>query len=441
MRRVRRDRARLRRRPRLPALRPQRTGRVVRDERQRRLPGPLRRALRGRGSVTLRVAGVWHDVPHRREIVEVRGADPVEVDCFETPHGPVVFGDPASGHAISMRSTALAEPSTGLAVLLPMLRARSRRRARRRDARVGRPGQQLRQRRRRRPHRLPHRRPHPGADARRTRGARCRAGPASTSGRASSPYDELPHLRDPAGGPIVTANQRIVGSELPALLGLDFARPDRARRIHDAARRRCATPRSTTWPRCTATVARWPPTSGSTASSRSTRSIQFERARARPAARLGPRDGRRTRSRPPSTWRSATPSCRIVAHSHGLAPLRVAVPRRTARGRSSRSSCACGSCSRACSRPTTRPCCLPVATWDDVLAARLSPTASGSCARVFGDDVDAWRWGALHRRAPTHPLSARIPSGRVGSTRPRSGSAASGTPCSAPRTRPAPASA
>ena len=46
------------------------------------------------------------------------------VACFETSHGPVVFGDPRAGAAIAMRSTALVQPSNGLGVLAPMLRCR-----------------------------------------------------------------------------------------------------------------------------------------------------------------------------------------------------------------------------------------------------------------------------------------------------------------------------
>ena len=163
VRRVRRDRARLRRRPRLRALRPQRTGRVVRDERQRRLPGPLRRALRGRGSITLRDRRVLARRPAPAR--DRRGAR-------RRPGRGRLLRDAA-------RTGGLRRPGVGPRDLDALDRAgrpehRSRRaaadvavpqcrRARRRDARVGRPGQQPPQRRSRRSRRLPHRRPHPGA--------------------------------------------------------------------------------------------------------------------------------------------------------------------------------------------------------------------------------------------------------------------------------------
>lgn len=48
------------------------------------------------------------------------------------------------------------------------------------------------------------------------------------------PFDELPHLFDPPSGLIVTANQRIVGTDYKhQQLVRDFASPWRARRLHD----------------------------------------------------------------------------------------------------------------------------------------------------------------------------------------------------------------
>jgi penicillin amidase len=45
------------------------------------------------------------------------------------------------------------------------------------------------------------------------------------------PYDELPRLRDPEPGYIVTANNRIVGNDYPYFLGMDYSQPGRAERI------------------------------------------------------------------------------------------------------------------------------------------------------------------------------------------------------------------
>ena len=47
------------------------------------------------------------------------------------------------------------------------------------------------------------------------------------------PFEELPHLFDPPSGIIVTANQRIVGTDYPYFLTHSWAQPYRARRILD----------------------------------------------------------------------------------------------------------------------------------------------------------------------------------------------------------------
>jgi penicillin amidase len=47
------------------------------------------------------------------------------------------------------------------------------------------------------------------------------------------PFDKLPHLYDPPGGFILTANQRVVGHDYPYFLTHEWTTPYRARRIHD----------------------------------------------------------------------------------------------------------------------------------------------------------------------------------------------------------------
>ena len=47
------------------------------------------------------------------------------------------------------------------------------------------------------------------------------------------PFDKLPHAYDPPSGVIVTANQRIVGTDYPYFLTHSWAQPYRARRIFD----------------------------------------------------------------------------------------------------------------------------------------------------------------------------------------------------------------
>src|SRR5260370_26803198 len=47
------------------------------------------------------------------------------------------------------------------------------------------------------------------------------------------PFDKLPHLYDPSSGIVVTANQRIIGTDYPYFLTHSWAQPYRARRILD----------------------------------------------------------------------------------------------------------------------------------------------------------------------------------------------------------------
>ncbi|MEA2727465.1 MAG: penicillin amidase [Acetobacteraceae bacterium] len=48
-------------------------------------------------------------VGHRTGTINVRGAAPHAFEAFETPHGPVIAGDPRSGHALALRSVQFAE--------------------------------------------------------------------------------------------------------------------------------------------------------------------------------------------------------------------------------------------------------------------------------------------------------------------------------------------
>jgi len=337
--------------------------------------------------------------PVRRETVVVRNADPVSVDCFETEHGPVLFGDPRSGTAISLRSTALTEPSSGLSVLLPMLRART----------VAELDSVMRAW------------VDPvnnfvsadvdGTIAYRTVGrvpVRSRANawgpvPGWTGDHEWDgviAYEELPHARDPEGGLIVTANQRIVDDSYPHFLGLEYARPDRAIRVHahlDGVH--------------DATV------DTMAAVHRDRRSLAADLWVER-LLRLEPRDRwERAALEHLRTWdrimdrhsagaavyvvvRDA--ACRHVAHNPALAPLRAPFPGEPA-----------GTWQPLELRLwTALPGLLvrddPVLlaaddSWDDVLVAALADGV-GVLRTALGDEAGAWRWGALHVAAPRHPL-------------------------------------
>ncbi|WP_178131198.1 penicillin acylase family protein [Reyranella sp. CPCC 100927] len=67
----------------------------------------------------------WEPVRRRTERIAVRGAETVEVDVVETRHGPVIAGDPATGTALALRSMQFAETDRSFDCLIPMLRATS----------------------------------------------------------------------------------------------------------------------------------------------------------------------------------------------------------------------------------------------------------------------------------------------------------------------------
>lgn len=338
------------------------------------------------------------------EVVAVRGSDPVTVDCYETTHGPVLFGDPATGVGIALRATALAEPSSGLAVVLPMLKART---VDELDAVMRSwvdPVNNL-----------------VSADVDghlryRTVGVVPVRAAANAWGpvpgwttdhewTGTVPYDELPSLRDPDSGCIVTANQQIVGPDYPHYLGFEYSRPDRARRLF--ARLRGLDD---------ATVA------DMAAIHRDRRSLGADPW----VERLVRLDGRDDHERAAldrlRTWDgvmgvdSVGAAVYVVtrdgvgaalARQDQLAPLRrplAGEPIGTFQPLELRLWTLLPGL-LAADDTTFLP---PGATWDLVLADALT-AAVGELRRRLGDDVDGWRWGALHRSVPTHPLTTREP--------------------------------
>lgn len=65
----------------------------------------------------------WQEADRRVETIAVRGEAPREIETWATRHGPVVHGNPRSGHALSLRYTATDKACRGFEVLRPMLQA------------------------------------------------------------------------------------------------------------------------------------------------------------------------------------------------------------------------------------------------------------------------------------------------------------------------------
>lgn len=174
--------------------------------------------------------GEWRHAEVRRETIHVRGGRPVDLVVTVTHHGPVVLGDPASGHAVSLRYSATAEPNPTFDALLPMLRASSADELEAAMRPWVDPGNNL-------VFADVH-----GAIGYRTRGRLPVRAPANAwlpvpgwdgahEWTGTIPFAEMPTLRDPAAGWIATANSRIVDAAYPHYLGLDYASDFRTRRL------------------------------------------------------------------------------------------------------------------------------------------------------------------------------------------------------------------
>jgi len=346
--------------------------------------------------------------PSRTETVAVRDADPVEVACTDGVHGPVVFGDPATGAAITLRSTALADASTGLAVVLPMVRARSVGELREvmRDwvdpvnnflmADVdGAIGYQT-------VGRIPVRHPAtawgpvPGWDP-------------AFAWQGILPYDRLPRVADGETDLVVSANQRIVGDDWPDHLSDGYSRPDRARRIlallHErggltvadqtAIHRDVHSERSALWRDAIASVD--PSEDPSAVLTTSARDLvrawngDLDADSAAAAVVMATRDAVvQVLARAPGLAALGTPFADEPAGAFVPVSLRVWIV---------------ASALLAADDATFLP---PGATWSEVLTDALG-SAVALLRERLGDDPTRWRWGALHLSAPRHPLSGAHP--------------------------------
>jgi penicillin amidase len=342
--------------------------------------------------------------PDRVEVISVRGGDDVTISCYETAHGPVVFGDPASGEVLAMQSTALVQPSRGLGVLAPMLRTRTVAELREvmRDwvdpvnnfvsADVD------------------------GTIAYQTVGTIPQRSAANAWGPVPGwtgehewgeplPYDELPSVVNPERGAIVTANQRIVSEAYPHHLSDGYSRPDRAARIWArldelsegtvddmaAIHRDVVSLRAPVWVDRLSTLAPDDPLEQAALALVTAWDGTMRADSGGAAVFIVVRDA----------------VCRRLVHVPGLAGLREPHP---------------GEPPGAFVPPTLRlwPALSPLLAlddtrflpageaWADVLGAALSDGVSLLRAR-FGDDPASWRWGALHVSAPSHPLSGLHP--------------------------------
>ncbi|HEY0181666.1 MAG TPA: penicillin acylase family protein [Rhodopila sp.] len=169
-------------------------------------------------------------VIRRTGTIEVRGAPPHAFEAFETPHGPVIAGDPRNGTALALRSVQFAETDLSFDCLPRMALADSVASLYEATRGWGIIDHNL-----------------VAADVHGTIGHRVRAmvprrprqngwlpvpgwtGEYDWQGWIA--HEDMPCVIDPPGGLIATANNRVVADDLPEYFCTDCHPPFRARRI------------------------------------------------------------------------------------------------------------------------------------------------------------------------------------------------------------------
>lgn len=347
--------------------------------------------------------GEQREAEHRTDSIAVKDANPVDVGITITHHGPVIVGDPSTGHAISMRYTATAGPNQGFESLLSMLKATS----------VAEFDEAMR----------PWVDPSNNlimADREGAIGFLFR-GEVPVRNRASAwlpvpgwtgehewqgiiPFDELPRMRDPDSGYIVTANNRIVGDDYPHYIAIEYANPSRAERI----------------------ISRIEDLQSATVEDMS--SIHAERtslpsklfvdalkdaqpsdpAQQKALELLRAWDGQ---MQPDSTGAAIYIAIRdavvrIVLEQPAIAPLKVTPFSGEPAG------VTLGSILwwmvPAMMRDNDTTMLPDTLTWDAVMTEALA-RAVARLTEMMGPDIDSWKWGDVHRTNPVHPLSGVYP--------------------------------
>ena len=346
----------------------------------------------------------WRAAEISREEILVKGEAPVSLEVYRTHHGPVIGGDPTRGDALSFRYTATATPNRTMDAVRAMLTARN---ADELEASQrswvdpvnnflycdvhGAFGYRLRGE-------LPVRSaangwlPVPGWTG-------------EHDWRGTVPFEEMPVLRNPAAGYIATANNRPVEGDYPHYIALEFTTGFRAERLNDLLREAAGL-----------TVEGM---GALHADVLSLPGVAFREALqgfpplpdepcAKALALLAAWDGRMTGDSAAATI--------FAAFRHRLAeavlapllgPLAEEAFRDTGRG-----------AHRFCLRVQARlheavgddlsPLLPPGATWQGLMGEALQAGLADLRERL-GERMEGWRWDALHRAEPQHPLAAYFP--------------------------------
>ncbi len=346
----------------------------------------------------------WKQADVLRETIRVKGGQPVEIEAAATHHGPVIGGDPRKGYGLALRYTALEEPNTWADSLLPMMAADS---AEAMDEAMrswvdpvnsfvfadvhGEIRFLMR-----------------GKVPQRTSANRWLPVAGWTGEHEWGeyiPFEELPRAKSPGTDYIVTANNRIPGSDYPYYIAFDYAPGFRAERI---------TARLTDMGK--GVTAEDAPSIHAERKSipameylRTLKDIEpLDSISAWAMEQLAAWDGSMERDWAAPVIFSAF-QVHLVMRMVGciFGPIRNEALSDTSRG-------GAGHVARLRARFSAMALnndrsLLPEGVeWHAVMAEALKDACS-YLQGTLGSDTASWTWGALHRTAPTHPLSGTYP--------------------------------
>jgi penicillin amidase len=347
--------------------------------------------------------GRWEEAQVRQERIRVKGEPDQELAVTITRHGPIIAGGPGKEFGLALRYTATAFPYRGFECLLPMMKADSVDALNESMRKWVDPGNNL-----------------VSADVHGNIAYLHRGQvPIRSISNAwlpvpgwsgdhewqgSIPFEKQPRLRNPAAGFIVSANNRIPDEKYPYYIALSYAPDYRARRIYERL----------------ANLTR--------ASLEDMRSIhgdslsipaqvlQKRIAAAEPADEFSARsksllagwNGLMERDAVAPTIYSAFRLKllhKIIGHLVG--PLVDVMFNATGRG-APRHLGELASQIVHQARTGDTSFLPPGTTWNSITAAALQEAVE-YLRRRLGDDMDAWRWGAVHQTSPQHPISRLFP--------------------------------
>ncbi|MDP6798216.1 MAG: CocE/NonD family hydrolase [SAR202 cluster bacterium] len=355
------------------------------------------------GALKYEYKGEWKPAEVSAETIEVRDGDSVEIEVAATHHGPIIGRNEDAEKGIAFRYTATAGPNLGFEALRQMMYASN---ADELDesmrtwvdpcnnfvfADVEGAIEYLNR----------------GAVPLRTMANAWLPVPGWTGEHEWEgviPFEELARSRDPENGFIVTANNRIVGSDYPYYIALDFASEHRARRIYD----RLKDLKGATVEDMASVHAEVGSIPGLVYAKLIANTLPLDAAATAARDRIVAWDGRMDRDSVAPTIYSAF---RRRVHQQVIGELLgpLADEALSASGRG-----APGHMRQITSLLVTHAeagdtSLLPSGTdWDSLISRALTDGVD-DLRQLLGDDMDTWTWGRVHHTNPTHPLSVAFP--------------------------------